>query len=275
MVPSAFLFGLFAFAVARPPFKRGTGTVKCRIVLDGRVPVDTELFDFDSSATSPFNPDFIRGPEKFSEILLFPDVPNSRFDDESYKSVEVTINDQSVFQSQKGFRRIGLQIQGDENTGGPGTVGVRTLHWSVKQDPARTLNLTHEYLNVWHETSTTGTIIGQSGNENTFKILDRENIEVWSTPINCEEWQNFAVTLDFNKNTLQVYYSIGDAPLEAVTPALSNNNAGQGQYQMGILKKPTGTDDVVNSGFQETGLDEGQIYGGIFLEDSTDGCVSL
>lgn len=68
---------------------------------------------------------------------------------------------------------------------------------------------------------------------------------------------------------------MGDTPLEPVTEALSNNNAGEGQYQIGILKKPTGTDDVVNSGYQETGIDEGQIYGSIFLEDSSDGCVSL
>jgi hypothetical protein len=43
---------------------------------------------------------------------------------------------------------------------------------------------------------------------------------------------------------------------------------------MGLLKKPTGTDDVVNSGFQESGLNEGLIYGGLFLEDSEGGCVS-
>jgi hypothetical protein len=44
---------------------------------------------------------------------------------------------------------------------------------------------------------------------------------------------------------------------------------------MGILKKPTGTSDVANAGFQEANLDEGQIYGGLFLEDSINGCVSL
>ena len=76
-------------------------------------------------------------------------------------------------------------------------------------------------------------------------------------------------------STLQVYYSAGDEPLEAVTEALSNNNAGLGQYQIGILKKPTGTDDVVNGGYQESGIDEGQIYGSVFLEDSSDGCISL
>lgn len=76
-------------------------------------------------------------------------------------------------------------------------------------------------------------------------------------------------------STLQVYYSKDDEPLKAVTSALSNNNAGGGQYQIGILKKPTGTSDVVNSGYQEKGISEGQIYGGIFLEDSANGCISL
>jgi hypothetical protein len=44
---------------------------------------------------------------------------------------------------------------------------------------------------------------------------------------------------------------------------------------MGMLKKPTGTSDVVNGGYQSSNLNEGQIYGGLFLEDSKDGCISL
>ncbi|KAH9990382.1 hypothetical protein F4779DRAFT_610088 [Xylariaceae sp. FL0662B] len=284
MIRSILLSSLASAASARLT-KRGTGELQCPIILSGFVPADSTPTDFDSYATSPFNPDYIRGDEKFSEILQFPDVENSRFDNETSKSVEVTINDASIFQTQNGFRRAGLQIQGDENEGGPGTEGVRTLHWSVKQDPERTLNLTHEYLNVWHEAADyssnqfnfeSGTIIGSSGTDkSSFKVLNRQNTEVWSTPIDETAWQNFAVTLDFTKDTLQVYYSKDDEPLEAVTDALSNDNSGGGQYQIGLLKKPTGTSDVVNSGFQETGIDEGQIYGGIFLEDSADGCVSL
>jgi Glycoside hydrolase 131 catalytic N-terminal domain len=53
------------------------------------------------------------------------------------------------------------------------------------------------------------------------------------------------------------------------------NLAGGGQFQLGILKKPTGTSDVANAGFQSPNLNEGQIYGGLFVEDSVDGCVSL
>ncbi|KAI1198728.1 hypothetical protein F5X97DRAFT_298681 [Nemania serpens] len=264
--------------------ERGAGSIKCPMVLSGLVKSTLTPTDFDSYATSPFNPDYVRGSEKFSQSLKFPNVTGSRFDNATTKPIEVTINDKSIFQTQNGFRRAGLQIQGDTNQGGPGTAGIRTLHFSVKQDPQRKLNLTHEYLNVWHETADysanqfnfqTGTIIGRSGNKNTFKVLNRQNTEVWSTPIDETAWQNFAITLDFAKNTLRVYYSKNDEPLKSVTSALYNDNSGGGQYQIGILKKPTGTSDVVNSGYQEKNLNEGQVYGGLFLEDSAGGCVSL
>lgn len=60
-----------------------------------------------------------------------------------------------------------------------------------------------------------------------------------------------------------------------MTDVVSADLSGMGQFQLGMLKKPTGTSDVTTSGYQESGLNEGQIYGGLFIEDSTDGCVSL
>ena len=43
-----------------------------------------------------------------------------------------------------------------------------------------------------------------------------------------------------------------------------------------MLKKPTdAAGDITKNGFQEAGIDEGIIFGGIFQEDSADGCVSL
>lgn len=77
------------------------------------------------------------------------------------------------------------------------------------------------------------------------------------------------------RSTIQAFYSQGCKPLRAVTKPIANDNSGRGQYQIGILKKPTGTDDVVNSGFQASNLNEGLIYGGIFIEDSKNGCVSV
>jgi len=117
------------------------------IVFEGRIPTGTELSSFDSYATSKqFNPDYVKGNDiKWSEILKFPEVEASRFDTEGYQALEVTLSDKSIFQQQKGFRRAGLQFLSD-SPDGPGNSGVKTLHWSVKQDAARPLNLTHEYL---------------------------------------------------------------------------------------------------------------------------------
>lgn len=310
----ATLLGLLAAAAgtaaARPPHRarQSNGTVQCPIVFDGRVAATTELTDFDSYATSPFNAEYVKGDGlKWSEIIKFPEVPNARFDDETHKALEVTISDDSIFQNQQGFRRAGLQFQGDTNNGSPASEGVKTIHFSVRYDAQRALNLSHEYLAVWHETADysanqfnfeVGTVIGQENSlpADTYKVLDRHYQQIWATPILEDEWQNFAITLDFDKkcvlafysvfsflvpqlthtcSTLQVYYSAGDEPLESVTDAVSNDNSGEGQYQIGLLKKPTGTDDVVNSGYQESGIDEGLIYGSLFIEDSADGCVSL
>ncbi|KAL1837256.1 hypothetical protein VTJ49DRAFT_4080 [Mycothermus thermophilus] len=157
---------------------------------------------------------------------------------------------------QRGFRRAGLQFQGDTNNGSPGSRGVKTLHFSLRWDNQRPLNLSHEYLLTWHETAAydanqfnfeAGQIIGQSNlPRDTYKVLDRNNRQVWSTPILKDAWQNFAIRLDFDRNTLQVFYSQGNEPLQSVTNAVYNNNAGEGQYQIGILKKPTGTSDVLS-----------------------------
>jgi len=58
---------------------------------------------------------------------------------------------------------------------------------------------------------------------------------------------------------------------------ISNDISGQGQFHFGALKKGTGVGlaDVTKQGFQESGINEGIIFGGIFEEISTGGCVSL
>ncbi|KAK3955950.1 hypothetical protein QBC32DRAFT_367268 [Pseudoneurospora amorphoporcata] len=257
------LFGFLAaaatavLAVPQPDHRPNPhkAAVKCPLIFDGRIKSRTPVTDFDSASTSLFNPDNVKSSNlKWSQIIKFPEGEKwSRFDNRRHKPLEVTISDESVFKTQYGFRRAGLIFAGDTNTGSPASKGVKTLHFSVRQDSKRPLNLTHEYLNIWHETSDwsanqfnfqTGTINGQEG----------------KLPKNT---------------TLQVYYSKGNEPLRNVTKAVSNNNAGEGQYQFGILKKPTGTDDVVNKGYQESWIDEGQIYGGIFIEDSAGGSISL
>lgn len=73
-----------------------------------------------------------------------------------------------------------------------------------------------------------------------------------------------------------MYYSKGLAPLRKVAGPTFNNNAGGGQFHTGVFKLPTGPlgIDVLHQGFQESNLNEGLIFGGIFIEDSSDGCVT-
>lgn len=188
-----------------------TGAVQCPVVLEGRVPSTAVLTDFDSAATSPFNPDYVKGNNlSWSEILLFPEgVAASRFDAAGgFQPIEVTVNNASIFMEQYGFRRAGLQFANDTNEASPGYMGVKTLHWSVKQDAERALNTSHEYLNVWHEAADysanqflfqTGKMIDQPDlDADTFKFFDRNMTLLWETPIDQTEWQNFALTLDID-----------------------------------------------------------------------------
>ncbi len=75
--------------------------------------------------------------------------------------------------------------------------------------------------------------------------------------------------------TSQVFFSTGATALKAVTQAIANDVSGQGQFHFGVLKKGIGGNNIVKDGVQEAGIDEGIIFGGIFEEDSSAGCVSL
>ena len=73
-----------------------------------------------------------------------------------------------------------------------------------------------------------------------------------------------------------MFFSRGEDDLVSVTGVLQNDISGQGQFHFGVLKKPVGgVGDITKNGFQEAGINEGVIFGGIFQEDSADGCISL
>jgi len=208
---------ILAVATASPTSKPVTS---CPITIDGRVPRAATLKTFDTTA-SPFNPDYTKGQNlSWSQILLLPRVQPSKFDVPAHKPVEVTISDKSIFVAggnpQLGFRRAGLLLG---NGSDESNVGVKTFHWSVLQDHSRRMNLTHEYMNAWHEANdyasnqfsiNIGIMLEQDKpkdtNETTtgldkrlWKFLDRRNNVIWTTRIRWDEWQNFAITLDYNK----------------------------------------------------------------------------
>jgi hypothetical protein len=295
---------------------------KCPIIFDGRIPLNTTLLDFDNAQRSPFNAQYVKGENlTWSSIIDWPSssYPPSRFNPPmSYKPFEVTIDDHSLFRTgqglQLGFRRAGLLLKNDANAAGADAAdkGIVTFHWSVEQDLAKPLNLTHEYMNVWHEkadysgnqfTFGMGLLLTVDGGDGvntrkkreSFKVQDNKNKIVFEVPIQWRGWQNFAIQLDYDKrfvfghswvwqapitnvtnSTIQVFYSVGNRPLKAVTDALPNDNTGGGQMQLGMGKKPTETKTVVWDGYQEhLKRKEGQSYGGIFVEDSSNGCISL
>jgi hypothetical protein len=132
-------------ASSSPSSSTASAGIKCPIVLDGRVPTGTALTYFDTS-NKLFNPDYVKNSNlKWSDILKLPSVPTSKFDAGGYEAVEVTISDKSIFQTQNGFRRAGLQFNADSSNDASDS-GVMTIHFSVKYDTSMAFNLSHEYL---------------------------------------------------------------------------------------------------------------------------------
>ncbi|TLD15266.1 hypothetical protein PspLS_10667 [Pyricularia sp. CBS 133598] len=269
---------------------------QCKLQFDGRVPANFQPANFDT-ANNIFNPDNVKGKGlKFSDLIELPTLAQQSIFDVGgkTKALEVTINDKSIFVPnadtvQNGFRRAELLIASNNGTD-DSTKGVKTLHFSVAKDLKKPLNLTHEYQLVFLEDNKfstnqivvkTGTIDGQANaNPDTLNVFGNVASNppklLFSTPFGADGFHNFAMTLDFDKNTTQVFFSKGNEPLKAVSKPEPNDVSGGGQYHFGCLKKGVGkVKDVVREGIQEPNINEGLIYGGIFMEDSANGCVSL
>ncbi|KAF3766925.1 hypothetical protein M406DRAFT_251837 [Cryphonectria parasitica EP155] len=257
------------------------------IQFDGRIPTGTQLTEFDV-ANGIFDPSNVFGQNlTFSKLLQLPAVQPKR----SLMTIPPPSSDQSIFAPsptniQTGFRRAEL-LPASNNGTDPSTTGVKTLHFSLMKNTARPLNLSHEYQLVFLESSDfstnqvvlkTGTVLGQTvADPDTLMLFSNVNNAslLFSTNFTASVFHNFGLTLDFTKNTTQVFYSTGTTPLAQVTEALPNDVSGQGQFHFGLLKKPVnGGADITTSGEQPAGIDEGIIYGGIFEEDSSAGVIS-
>ncbi|KAH8733043.1 hypothetical protein GQ44DRAFT_696847 [Phaeosphaeriaceae sp. PMI808] len=208
-----------SYAIARAV----ASNVKCPIIFDGRVSQTLSLASFDSATTSPFNSQNVKGENiTFASTLLLPVTAPSRFDEANQKALEVTIDDRSIFRGgdklQTAFRRTGLLLKDDKNDAGADAAdsGIVTFHWSVKQDTARPLNLSHEYMNLFHEKADFSgnqfaflggvVLAGDGGNgidskeeKEKWRIQNAKQAFVFETPICFSEWQNFAIQLDYTK----------------------------------------------------------------------------
>ncbi|EDU43214.1 hypothetical protein PtrSN002B_011695 [Pyrenophora tritici-repentis] len=262
-------------------------------VFDGRVKAAATAADFDTAA-SPFGKDNVKGQNlTFSQLIAFPDVPASLFDaGVGAKAIEVQINDQSIFvpggvaaNAQTAVRRTELNPNGGGNT----TIGIKTLHVSLQPSATNPLNTSHEYLLTFLERADfsanlfvirTGTLLGSDGSTKNDLVIQGNTgagtKTLFTTPFTAGVWTNLALQLDFTANTLQVFQSSGNDALVKATEPLANDLSGNGEFHFGVNKNPTDAGaDVLRSGFQESGILEGVVYGGIFIEDSASGTVTL
>lgn len=272
----------------------------CTLLFDGRVPFSAKPADFDKD-TSLYDHQYVHGENQtWAEIIKFPSLAGSLFDiPKGAKPVEVTLNDNSIFTPgggapQVGFRRSELIPRG--NNGTDITVqGTTTFHWSIRTDPHRPLNYTHEYHAGWHETSDYSTsqftfLTGKPfdatmdpdvSKPRTLRLAGRQSnhpeTTYFQTAFTPDIWHNFALTVGWESNEITVYYSKAYNALKKVAGPAFNDNSGGGQFHLGLLKLPTGPGgiDVLHEGYQQSHLNEGLIFGGVFIEQSSNGCVTL
>ncbi|KAK0620718.1 hypothetical protein B0T14DRAFT_457865 [Immersiella caudata] len=278
-MPSTLLpFAFFAALVA--------GQV-CDLQFDARVPDDLGVAGLDG-VNDVFSNAFVIGEGlQFSQVVQLPNVDQALFDVEATIAVEVTINDDSIFNGQTAFRRAEL-LPASNDGADDSTVGIKSIHFSVMKSDARPLNLSHEYQLAFLETADfsatqftlkTGTILGvQTADPDTLQIFgnSNDNLLLFSAPFTPGVFHNFALTLDFDTLTTRVFYSQGNAALKSMGQVLVNDVSGRGQFHFGLLKKPVNPGaDITVEGDQPAGIDEGIIFGSIFQEDTIVGCISL
>ncbi|KAK2597829.1 hypothetical protein N8I77_012590 [Diaporthe amygdali] len=266
----------------------GAAAAGAVVLPDGRIKQDAVPEDFNVLA-SPFKSAVVKGDGlNFSDIITFPNIQPSIFDAAgNTKAFEISINDKSVFvpqgqAPQDQFRRADLLPSIASTLNNVSTTGKKTMHFSLQQDAAKPLALTtNEYQVAFLETADFASRIFdvRVGTGTTSPSLTGGNIvvlgrsgdaiqEMFVAPFSAD-LQNFAVTLDFDQNTMQVFHSTGQTPLAQVSEAVANDNSGNGEYHFALLKLADA------QGQQAANIDEGLAFAGIFMEDSADGTVTL
>ncbi|KAJ7366136.1 hypothetical protein DFH08DRAFT_679321 [Mycena albidolilacea] len=269
-------------------------------IYDGRVPYSASSAALDTS-TGPFLT-AVKGQNEsasyYSEFLGHSALPTSLWNERGRPSeqvISIKIDNTSVFvpgggPPQYGFRRTELIAQKNGNSTAVDEemeIGTTVFHFSIKADPERPLNYSHEYQIVFIEPSDGTHVFGiQLGspftnptsqlpakNAHSFKVLDHALNVRFTTPFVPLVWHNFAIAVDWQNRTLTVSYSIEGFPTRVVTPTVGNPTvtAGTvGDFHFGLpLVNPQDSTvdqgDVVHHGIQE-GTTEGLFYSGVFVD---------
>ncbi|TQN67539.1 hypothetical protein CSHISOI_07913, partial [Colletotrichum shisoi] len=254
------------------------------VLPDGRIKADAVPEDF-NVLESVFKSAVVKGDGlKFSDIITFPEVEASLFDKAGKtKAFAINIDDKSIFipkggEPQSNIRRADLLPSIRSQLNDVAVTGVRTMHFSVQRDPAKPLNATHDYqiMNLESKDFSFHQVDVRTGADNGNDIAIFGNskttpapAKIFSTPFGEGQFENFALKMDFNANTVQVFHSTGQAPLQQVTEPVANDLGGLGEYHIALQKNAFGNAP------QPTGIKEALFFAGIFMEDSTNGTVTL
>ncbi|KAK2044668.1 hypothetical protein LZ31DRAFT_618446 [Colletotrichum somersetense] len=263
----------------------GNAAAGALVLPDGRIKADAVPEDFNVLA-SVFKSAVVKGDGLvFSDLIDFPQVDASLFDKAgNTKAFAINIDDKSIFvpqggEAQSNIRRADLLPSIRSQLNNVAVTGVRTLHFSVQRDATKPLNETHDYQMVSLESADFSfhqfDVRTGADNGNEIAIFGNSKAtppeKLFSTPFGDADFENFAMKLDFDANTVQVFHSTGQDALKQATEPVANDPdlAGFGEYHFALQKNPVGDAP------QPEGIQEALIYAGIFMEDSTDGTVTL
>ncbi|KAH9060200.1 hypothetical protein EDB87DRAFT_1562267 [Lactarius vividus] len=300
------LLSFFAFALGLESSVWATPVRRASPILyDGRAPSNITEADLDQSK-GPYLA-AVKGSQDASHYFQFlgnNPPPTPLWKPIQEQAIQATIDNSSVFTPgsnppQFGFRRGELIAQPDQ-TGNRTAFnaqiesGLTAFHFSVQANSQQQLNFQHEYQPLFIEPNDgthifdlqTGTPFNNTVSDadaRMLRIRSHSGKVLFQTPFAENTWHNFAVAVDWDKLTLQAFYSQNGCDLKAVTQVEDNSSAtkgpgGQGDFHFGLLKlplinpadSPADQADVAHKGIQE-GTTESILYSGVFIESAQTG----
>ncbi|WAR55895.1 hypothetical protein PtB15_6B639 [Puccinia triticina] len=205
--------------------------------------------------------------------------------------LEIQIRDDSIFAPTGGLQQDGFR-QTDVL---PAINKATTLSGTIRLDSRAPLALAHGYLLASIELpvgdhvfdiftgsdfDSQNTAHTPSSNHQTIRVRDLSANTLYSVPLSYNQAYNFAITVDWNSNTLTVYASSGNSPLSKVAGQVRNDpkvlasaNRGTGEYHLQIIKFPlpnpqdpvSQRSDVPHHGIREPIRSEAAFFSKVFV----------
>ncbi|WAR62281.1 hypothetical protein PtB15_14B376 [Puccinia triticina] len=268
----------------------GSGSGAPQRVFDFKITPDMKTEDLDNpkSALSKLISFIVKGASKASRYVAIvgPKTPTPE--------IKLRILDNSIFvpgggPPQLGFRRTDVNPAIDKTTT---LSGITTWYQTIRLASDAPLSLEHGYLLASIEGDHVFDIFcgsdfdaknyehKPSSNSKTIRVRDWSTKTLLELPLVYDQNYNFAITVDWDKNTLTVYSSTGTDPLKMASGPMANDPKAmspdvrqKGEYHIQLIKFPladkkTPADkvgDVPHFGFQPPIKREHVFFSNVFV----------